>query len=65
MTGLLGVVVAEYFLGNTGIGGMIFMAGLTLRTGQAMLGALIFAVAALLFSAGLKAIENRLDRWRV
>lgn len=65
MTGLLGVVVAEYFLGNTGIGGMIFQAGLTLRTGQAMLGALIFAVVALLLSGLVRSVEKRLDRWRV
>jgi len=65
MTSLLGVVVAEYFLGNTGVGGIIFQSGLTLRTGAAMLGALIFAVSALLLTSLLKAIEKRLDRWRV
>lgn len=65
MTSLLGVVVAEYFLGNTGIGGIIFQSGLTLRTGAAMLGALIFAVSALVLSALLKSIEKRLDKWRV
>jgi NitT/TauT family transport system permease protein len=64
MQGLLGVVVAEYFLGNTGIGGLIFQAGLTLKTGQAMLGALVFAAAALLLTTALRAIERRLDRWR-
>lgn len=65
MTGLLGVVVAEYFLGNTGVGGLIFQAGLTLRTGEAMLGALVFAVAALALSGLLKSLEKRLDKWRV
>jgi len=64
MQGLLGVVVAEYFLGNTGVGGIIFQAGLTLRTGQALLGAFVFAVAALLATSLLKAIEKRLDKWR-
>jgi ABC-type nitrate/sulfonate/bicarbonate transport system permease component len=64
MQGLLGVVVAEYFLGNTGIGGLIFQAGLMLRTGEALFGAVLFAVAALVLSAGLKRVESNLDRWR-
>lgn len=64
MQGLLGVVVAEYFLGNTGIGGLIFQAGLMLRTGDALLGAVIFAVAALVLSSALRALESKLDRWR-
>ncbi|MFJ6376160.1 ABC transporter permease [Pseudarthrobacter oxydans] len=65
MQGLLGVVVAEYFLGGTGIGGVIFQAGLTLKTGQAMLGALIFAAAAIILTSLLRTVESRLDKWRV
>lgn len=64
MQGLLGVVVAEYFLGNTGIGGLIFQAGLMLRTGEALLGAVIFAAAALALSSALRKVESKLDRWR-
>lgn len=64
MQGLLGVVVAEYFLGNTGIGGLIFQAGLMLRTGDALLGAVIFALAALILSSALRRLESKLDRWR-
>lgn len=64
MQSLLGVVVAEYFLGGTGVGGLIFQAGLTLRTGEALFGALVFAVAALVLSFLLRRVERRLDRWR-
>lgn len=63
--GLAGVVVAEYFIGVTGVGGLIFNAGLTLDTGRAIVGALVFAVFALLFTTVLQIIEHRFDRWRV
>jgi ABC-type nitrate/sulfonate/bicarbonate transport system permease component len=62
--GLLGVVVAEYFLGNTGVGGLIFVSGITLRTGDAFVGALVFAAAALVLTAVLRRVERRFDRWR-
>lgn len=62
--GLAGVVVAEYFIGVTGVGGLIFNAGLTLDTGRAIVGALIFAVFALLLTTALQVIEHRFDRWR-
>lgn len=62
--GLLGVVVAEYFVGTTGIGGIIFSAGITLNTGDAFVGAIILGIAAIVFSSGLRAVEHRLDRWR-
>jgi NitT/TauT family transport system permease protein len=61
---LLGTVAAEYFIGYTGLGGVIFTAGLTLQTGQAFAGALVFAFSALLLTALLRAIERRFDRWR-
>lgn len=61
---LIGVVVAEYFIGSTGVGGLIFQAGLTLQTAQAFVGALIFALAALLLTVLLQLLERRLDRWR-
>ena len=62
--GLAGVVVAEYFIGATGVGGMIFKASLTLDTSQALVGALVFAVAALILTILLQLMENRFDRWR-
>ena len=62
---LAGVVVAEYFVGTTGVGGLIFKSGVTLDTGQAIVGALIFAIGALLMTIVLQLAERRFDRWRV
>jgi NitT/TauT family transport system permease protein len=39
---LIGVVVAEYFVGNNGVGGIIVNAGQTLATSQAFVGVVIF-----------------------
>lgn len=64
MTALLGTVVAEYFVGLTGIGGMIFNAGLILDSTTALVGATIFALAAMALSALLSLAQARIDRWR-
>ena len=64
MVGLIGTVVAEYFIGITGIGGMIFNAGLLLDTSTALVGALIFAVAAVVLNALLEMLQARVERWR-
>lgn len=64
MTALLGTVVAEYFVGLTGVGGLIFNAGLTLDTSAAFVGAVIFSLAALVLSNLLGAWQTRVDRWR-
>lgn len=65
MVGLIGTVVAEYFIGITGIGGMIFNAGLLLDSSTALVGATIFAIAALVLSSSLEAVQKRVERWRV
>lgn len=64
MTALLGTVVAEYFVGLTGVGGLIFNAGLILDSTTALVGATIFALAAMFLSAVLTALQSRIDRWR-
>jgi ABC-type nitrate/sulfonate/bicarbonate transport system, permease component len=64
MVGLIGTVVAEYFIGITGIGGMIFNAGLLLDTSTALVGALIFAAAAVVLNALLEMLQARVERWR-
>lgn len=61
---LIGVVVAEYFVGQTGVGGLIFLSGQTLETAQAFVGATIFAVSAMVLTFAIRAIEKRVDRWR-
>ena len=62
--GLAGVVVAEYFIGSSGVGGMIFKAGLTLDTSKAIVGALVFGLAALALTIALQLAEEKFDKWR-
>jgi NitT/TauT family transport system permease protein len=61
---LTGVVVAEYFLGNTGVGGLIFAAGQALETGQAFVGVAFFALAAVLLTVLVGMVEKHFDKWR-
>ena len=62
---LAGVVVAEYFVGATGVGGLIFTSGIALDTSEAFVGAFIFGFAALALTLLLQVVERRLGRWRV
>jgi NitT/TauT family transport system permease protein len=62
---LIGVVVAEYFLGTSGVGGLINAAGQNAETAEVFVGLIIFAIAALLFNAILRMIERRFDAWRL
>lgn len=62
--GLMGVVVAEYFYGNKGLGGLIFTSSLNLNTADAFVGVFIFAFTALLLTALLRLLQKRIDRWR-
>lgn len=64
MMALVGVVAAEYFVGSTGVGGLIFLAGQTIESSQAFVGAMVFASAALVLTVLVQAIEKRVDRWR-
>jgi NitT/TauT family transport system permease protein len=61
---LTGVVVAEYFLGNTGVGGLIFNAGQTLETGQAFVGVAFFALSAVVLTLLVGVIQRHFDKWR-
>lgn len=61
---LIGVVVAEFFAGNVGLGALITSAGLELRTDLALLGVLIIAASSMLLTGGLKILEDRLTPWR-
>lgn len=61
---LIGVVVAEFFAGNVGLGAMITSAGLVLRTDIALLGVLVIATSSLVLTGALKFAEARLTRYR-
>lgn len=60
---LIGVVVAEYFIGSNGLGGLIIAAGNDLNSGEAFVGVVIFSAAAIILTACLRALEKRLALW--
>ncbi len=62
---LIGVVVAEYFVGQNGVGGLIVASGFTLNTANAFVGVFVFAGASLVLTGILKAFAQRADRWRI
>jgi NitT/TauT family transport system permease protein len=64
VAGLIGVVIAEYFVGNQGIGGLILTASGSGQAGEAFVGAFIFSFAALLATLLLRWFERRVSRWR-
>lgn len=61
---LIGVVVAEFFAGNVGLGAMITTAGLQLRTDIAFLGVLVITASALILTGVLRFAEARLTPYR-
>ena len=61
---LVGVVVAEFFAANKGIGFFINFSGTTLRTDRVMLGVIILGLVGVLLGEGVRRIERRFERWR-
>ncbi len=61
---LIGVVVAEYFVGNDGLGGLILNSSSQLQTANAYVGTLIFAIAGLILTALLRKCERWVVKWR-
>lgn len=61
---LVGVVVSEYFLGNSGIGGLIVTAGENLQSGEVFVGITILALSALVLTGLLRRAERRISQWR-
>jgi NitT/TauT family transport system permease protein len=59
-----GVMVAEYFTSDAGLGNFIFRAGQTLQTGRLLFGAVVVTVLALGAFRGIAAVERRFHRWR-
>jgi NitT/TauT family transport system permease protein len=62
---LIGVVVAEFFTGNVGLGALITTAGLSLQTDVAFVGVLVVTAFALLLNALLSRLEARVSAWKV
>lgn len=61
---LIGVVVAEYLIGDNGIGGLIVNSGQNLEPGPVFVGVLIVAFAGLIMTTLLRMAERHYDHWR-
>ena len=59
-----GVVVAEFFTSQDGLGNFIFRAGAQLDTGKLLFGAFFITGLALLAFAAISAIERRVKGWQ-
>lgn len=63
-TGLIGVVLAEYFEGTSGIGGMILHAGVQLDASMVFVGIVVLAGTALTLTSLIRLLEARFNSWR-
>ena len=61
---LVGVVVAEFFAANKGLGFYINFSGTTLRTDRVMLGVIILGLLGVVMGEGVRRIERRFEKWR-
>ena len=61
---LVGVVVAEFFASNKGIGFFINFSGTMLRTDRVMLGVIILGLFGVVLGEGVRRIERRYEKWR-
>lgn len=62
--GLTGVVVGEFFFANAGLGFLVALAGQTFNTPLLFAGVLVFALAGVAITSGLKRLEKKLAPWR-
>jgi ABC-type nitrate/sulfonate/bicarbonate transport system permease component len=61
---ILGVVVAEFFGSEEGLGVVMVRAASSYHVDIVFAGLVVFAALSLLMTSGVKMIENRLSRWR-
>jgi ABC-type nitrate/sulfonate/bicarbonate transport system permease component len=61
---LVGVVVAEFFASNRGLGFFINFSGTTLRTDRVMLGVILLGLLGVAMGEGVRRIERRYEKWR-
>ena len=61
---VLGVVVAEFFGSESGLGVMMVQAAGRYQVDVVFAGLIIFAVLSLAMTAAVQMLENRLGRWR-
>jgi len=63
-TSLVGVVIAEFFAANKGIGFYINFSGTTLRTDRVMLGVIVLGLFGVAMGEGVRRLERRFEKWR-
>ena len=61
---LVGVVVAEFFAANKGLGFFINFSGTTLRTDRVMLGVILLGLLGMVLGEAIRRIERRYEKWR-
>ena len=61
---LVGVVVAEFFAANKGLGFFINFSGTTLRTDRVMLGVILLGLLGVVLGEAIRRIERRYEKWR-
>jgi ABC-type nitrate/sulfonate/bicarbonate transport system permease component len=61
---LIGIVVGEMYGATAGIGFLISVSGARFQTDRVMVGIIIIALAGVLMTSLLRAIERRFERWR-
>lgn len=63
-TALIGVVLAEYFEGTSGIGALILRAGVQLDTAEVFVGIVVLAGTVLTLTSLIRLVERRINSWR-
>ena len=61
---LVGVVVAEFFAANAGLGFYINRSGTFLQTERVMLGVIILGLLGMVMGEAVRRVEQRYERWR-
>ncbi len=61
---LVGVVVAEFFAANAGLGFYINSNGTFLRTDRVMLGVIILGILGIILGETVRRVERRYEKWR-
>jgi NitT/TauT family transport system permease protein len=61
---LVGMVVAEFTASEAGVGFRLQVAGATLQTGLLFALLALLGIVGVLYSAAIKALDNRLSNWR-
>ena len=62
--GIIGIIVAEFFTAQTGLGGMIVMYANVFATAKLFVPIIVIGLMGVVLTEFVQAIERRLSRWR-